>query len=196
MIDCLLLIIKPRKRTLKVNFSVKKREKNTAQTDPHLAPHEKLSDSIALPLQLPLCCGDNMVFLVGRSPETEHSMSNWIELFFLIWVGAKEGGGGKTEHRWEASVPIIGGYWPPALTDSRKCGYYADRCQSCTCTATFMKYYTWKGEKVHSVFTLPAFALGAEVIMRTQQERKRQIRVWSPRAATMLSICWILSSIN
>lgn len=44
------------------------------------------------------CGGDSMTVLVGRSPETEHSMSNWIKLFFSH-LSRSEGrrGGGQTE---------------------------------------------------------------------------------------------------
>lgn len=55
------------------------------------------------------CGGDSMTVLVGRSPETEHSMSNWIKLFFHIWVGVKEGG---EEGKQRAQVGgICTDYW-------------------------------------------------------------------------------------
>lgn len=109
------------------------------------------------------CSGDSMTVLVGRSQETEHSMSNWIKLFFHIWVGVKKGGErANREHRWEASVLIIGGYWPPALMDSRKWGFMR---ASCTCTRTIIKHYIWEEEEVKTVFVLWVAAAGTHAIM-------------------------------
>lgn len=151
---CLMLILKARKRTFKRSFLGKK---TVSPYVPHL-PYEKLCDD--------LLCGDNMTAAVGRSPETEHSMSNWIKLFFHIWVGVKEGGRQTTrECKWEASVLIIDGYWLPALTDGRKCGFYADSCQSCTCTAAFIKHYIWEEEEVKRVYTLRVSAPGTHAMV-------------------------------
>lgn len=73
--QCLMLILKARKRTLRGHFWKKKKDKS-AQTFLIF-----LMGSFVKILQ---CGGDSMTVLVGRSPETEHSMSNWIKLFFHI----------------------------------------------------------------------------------------------------------------
>lgn len=54
--------------------------------------------------------------------EKEHSMSNWIELFFHIWVGVKDEGEGRN------GVQVGGdrtNYWWLLATDTNrmKCGY-------------------------------------------------------------------------
>ncbi|MEQ2185479.1 hypothetical protein GOODEAATRI_018564 [Goodea atripinnis] len=73
-------------------------------------------------------------------------MNNWIKLFFHTRVGVQEEGR-KTQRRWEASVWIIGGYWPPVLTESMKCGYYPDSCQCFFHCATYSL-------KLNQVFTV------------------------------------------
>lgn len=90
-------------------------------------------DSPAWLLKLCLVCRGKMVASEGRLVKREHTMSYWPELFFHIWVGVRKGGRRKIESRWEASVLIIGVYWPPALTDSMKCSWHADRCLFWNC---------------------------------------------------------------
>lgn len=95
---------------------------------------QKLCDNLTVPLKLHLLRGDNVAVLVGRAPETEYRLSNEIKLFFphLCRSTGREGkgGGGSREYRWETSALIIDGYWPRAVTDSRKWRFHAVKAAS------------------------------------------------------------------
>lgn len=132
-------------------------------------PYQKLCDDGAAPLRLLLLCGDNTAVAVGRSPETEHWVSNWIKPFFHIWVGVEEG-----EDKQRAQVgDLCTDYWWLLATGTdwqqEMCFFfffYVDRCQSCTCTAAFIKHYSGeKEEEVRMVFTLRVPAAGTHAIV-------------------------------
>ena len=73
---------------------------------------------------------------VGRSWPRQN-VARVIGSFFHFHFSTFEWRAEEGIHRWKASA--LGIYWPAALTDGRKHGYYADRCQSCTRSTTFRK---------------------------------------------------------
>lgn len=85
--------------------------------------------------------------------------------------------GETTEHRWEASAPIIGGYRPPTVTDGEKNEVITLRDVKAAPVLLHLESTT--SERVREVNSVFALAAGAHVFMRKHQEVKLKISVGS-----------------
>lgn len=110
--------------------------------------------------------------LVGRSPETEHSMSNWIKQFFHIWVGVKEAGGGK--QRTQVGGICTDCWWLLVAGTDRQ----QEIRVSCTWTTMFRKHYIREEEEVKTVF--PLSYCSWHTCHRGDEEQKMKLRyaIW------------------
>lgn len=113
----------------------------------------------------PSAHSDNKTVEVGRtgSLETEHTISNRINLFFPHLSRSKRREGGLEKESAQVGG-ICSDYWLPVLTDRRKYAYYTDGCHSHTWTTLFIKHYMRDGGST-AVFTLPVSAAGTHAIV-------------------------------
>lgn len=98
-------------------------------------------------------------------------------------------GRGETniECRWEASVLIIGGYWPLALIDSKKWGFYAAGCQSCTCTITLIKHCIREEEEVKAVFAAGVSAADTHALVVRKSRKQKCLSTYALRLQLIIS---------